>query len=130
MKKRGRPAKSVVAPAAGSPTETLPTIPKKRGRPPKSKGRGRPAKAAVVGAASDNDDDDTNEANGEPQLVSKGRGRPRKVPPQENNSGNEDEDGDSSVEDKVVKQQKTPQSAKRRKLGRPRKHQASDQEGM
>lgn len=132
VKKRGRPAKAgsaaaaVAAPAAGSASE----IPKKRGRPPKAgKGRGRPKAAAVE--ASDNEDDEEENGEQEQLIVSKGRGRPRKVQPQapESNSGNDDDDADSSAEEKVVKQQKTPQSAKRRKLGRPRKHQPSDDDG-
>ncbi|SPP88274.1 chromosomal protein D1 [Drosophila guanche] len=125
VKKRGRPPKSLAAAgsqlnASQSVVDAAATIPKKRGRPPKSAKvqdqRGRPAKKPVNLSESEADGDDDSTENvaktaASPQLAPKGRGRPRL-----NNS-------DAEVPAKT----KTA-STKRRKLGRPRKHQPSESE--
>ncbi|ALC45424.1 D1 [Drosophila busckii] len=133
VKKRGRPSKVHADPAAedsrdSSPGENMPTIPKKRGRPAKVKKT--PSKGDIP------EDDELLEVNGEAPK-SAGRGRPRKIVSLQESSGNDDDDdndddnddGGSSYEDNAKSpKQKSPSSAKRRKLGRPRKIQTSDQE--
>lgn len=131
VKKRGRPSKASVG--GKSSTAAVAAISpgiKKRGRPAKNKGssggggqRGRPPKASKI--QNDEDPEDEGEedgdgdgsgaelANNSSPSPTKGRGRPK-------SSGGAGSGSGDSV--------KTPGSAKKRKAGRPKKHQPSDSE--
>ncbi|XP_017142632.1 chromosomal protein D1 [Drosophila miranda] len=118
VKKRGRPPKNPGA--SPSVVDAAAMIPKKRGRPPKSAKaqRGRPSKKPINLSESEGEgdgDDDSYEnvakTVASPQLSSKGRGRPRI----------------NNYDAEVPAKSKTT-SSKRRKLGRPKKHQPSESE--
>ncbi|XP_030373686.1 chromosomal protein D1 [Scaptodrosophila lebanonensis] len=132
VKKRGRPPKAgggSVALSGGG--DAAHTIPKKRGRPSGSgnKGRGRPPKNPI---ASDAEEDvlalDGENGDTDVPKTSKGRGRPAKVTKVDTESSGNESGNDSLSIDKPSKAQKSPSPAKRRKLGRPKKHVPSDEE--